>query len=79
MAHHVDTGDDVRTVARRLAEEAGTSPEVVGRSPHVLIGSPDAMKETLLQHRESYGISYWVILERDIDTVGQVVAELAGS
>ena len=48
-------------------------------SPYVLIGTVDQIVEDLQRRRERWGLSYYVIFERDMDTFAPVVARLAGT
>jgi hypothetical protein len=48
------------------------------QSPYVLIGTVDQIIEDLQMRRERWGISSYVIFERDMDTFAPVVARLAG-
>lgn len=78
MAHHVEVTDDVETAMEALAAETGTSPEEVDRSPHVYMGSVEAIAEEILRNREDYGISYIVFPGKDLEAVAPVVGRLAG-
>ncbi len=78
MAHHVEVGADTDEIAERLAEETGTTPEAVVTSPHTLIGPQEHVAQMLLDHRERYGISYFVFLGSDLESVGPVVQQLTG-
>ena len=49
------------------------------QTPYVLIGTVDQIVEDLQMRRERWGISYYVIFERDMDTFAPVVARLAGT
>src|SRR5262249_20615926 len=48
------------------------------QTPYVLIGTVDQIVEDLQMRGERWGISYYVIFERDMDTFAFVVARLAG-
>ncbi len=72
---------DYRNIA---AEElAGRWPQLSGaeilQSPYVLIGTVEQIVEDLQRRRECWGISYYVVFERDMDTFAPVVARLAGT
>jgi hypothetical protein len=49
------------------------------QSPYVLIGTVDQIIEDLQMRRERWGMSYYVIFERDMDIFAPVVARLAGT
>ena len=55
---------------------AGISPEDVWGMPTVFVGSPDGVRDLLLERRERFGLSYVVSTDRDLDAVAQVVARL---
>ena len=66
------------------AEElAGRWPQLTSadilQSPFVLLGTVEQMIEALQQRRERWGISYYVIFERDMEAFAPVVARLAGT
>lgn len=44
-----------------------------------LTGTTDEMCSTLLRHRESFGISYWMVADELMETFAPVVERLAGS
>jgi len=79
MAHHVEVTADIDEAVARFAAETRTTQEQVRDSPHLLIGLVESLVETLLDHRERYGISYIVFLGDDLETVRPVVEQLAGS
>jgi probable F420-dependent oxidoreductase len=63
----------VSTFAQHLAAD----PELVERSPAVLVGSVDECVERLQERRERYGFSY-LNLGGDVDNIAPIVARLAG-
>ena len=79
MAHHVEVTADVDEAVARLAAETHTTQPQVRGSPHLLIGPVEGLVETLLDHRERYGISYIVFLGDDLEAIRPVVEQLAGS
>jgi probable F420-dependent oxidoreductase len=54
-----------------------TSDEVLA-SPYLLVGSLDAIVETLRERRERHGISY-VVFESELEAFAPVVARLSGT
>ena len=48
-------------------------------SPYVLMGTVDQIVADLQRRRARWGLSYYVIFERDMDTFAPVVARLAGT
>ena len=65
--------DDLSQVESSLGLPAAT----IRRSPYVLLGSPDAMAEQLLERREQLGLSYLSVFERDWRTLAPVLSRLS--
>lgn len=78
MVSNVVVTDDRMTAAHRLAADMHVSPEEVLASPQVLVGTTDEMVEDLQRRRETYGLSYFVVLESHMEELAPVVARLAG-
>ncbi len=74
--------DDVKGLRGALAGNAGTTPEQIAASPNFLTGPPGEVRDRLHQHRETYGMSYWVIQGGDFAVVEKfaeaVVQPLSG-
>lgn len=73
--------DDPVQAAEEMAANAnrpGLTAELLLSSPNALIGTVEAIAETLMQRREQYLISYMVVSEEFIDTFAPVVALLNG-
>jgi len=70
--------DDRHAAADRLAAGLGVSGSDVLESPHLLIGTIDEMVETLQRRREVFGISYYVVVEGNMEKLAPVVSQLAG-
>lgn len=51
--------------------------DLVERSPYVLLGSPEAMADALIERRERWGLSYIVCFERNLEQFLPVVRRLA--
>lgn len=51
--------------------------DLVARSPYVLLGSPEAMADALVERRERWGLSYIVCFEKDLEALLPLVAKLA--
>ena len=71
--------DDREGTAAAMAGAVGLTPEQALGSPLALVGTPDQMIETLVERRETFGFSYVVIGQDEIDAIAPVVAQLAGS
>lgn len=75
----------VRVVADRdrvVAETAklfGMDPALAAQVPLALIGSVEEIAQSLVERRNRWGMSYWVVHEQDIDAFAPVVAATAGS
>jgi alkanesulfonate monooxygenase SsuD/methylene tetrahydromethanopterin reductase-like flavin-dependent oxidoreductase (luciferase family) len=68
---------------REAAEELQKTWKQLGvdeilAAPYVLIGTVDAMVETLHARRERWGLSYFVTFEPYLDALAPVVARLTG-
>jgi len=76
----VEVTDHRYTAAEDLA---GRWPQLsaaeILQSPYVLIGTVDQIVEDLQSRRERWGMSYYVVFERDMDAFAPVVARLAGT
>jgi probable F420-dependent oxidoreductase len=53
-------------------------PTDILQSPYVLLGTVDQIVEDLQMRRERWGLSSYVIFERDMETFAPIVARLAG-
>lgn len=60
-------------------ESGWTAPEILVGSPYALIGDTDQMVDSLLEHRERWGLSYFTCWEEDIAALAPVIAKLAGT
>lgn len=69
--------DDHEAAAHQLAQELELSPGEVLDSPHVLLGTPDKMAETLRERRIRYGISYISVTEDGLEPFAPVIEWLA--
>jgi probable F420-dependent oxidoreductase len=64
--------------AAQMADPLRLDPAQVLASPHVWIGTVDQICESLLDRRERWGVSYWVVPASAIDALGPVVERLEG-
>jgi probable F420-dependent oxidoreductase len=77
--------DDREAAARAFIEAFSTigpvdvSPEDILASPHILIGSEDAIVESIQRSREEYGVSYISVFGDDMEAFSPIVARLAGT
>ncbi len=75
----VTVTDNGAGAADEVAERYGVTRDDVLASPQVLIGSPDGIVEKLQERRETYGFSYIVVTEPNLEKMAPVVARLAGT
>jgi probable F420-dependent oxidoreductase len=71
--------DDARGMADAVAGAAGTTADDALASAVALIGSVDAVCDTLIQRREEWGVSYVVLGHDTFEAFAPVVARLAGT
>jgi probable F420-dependent oxidoreductase len=70
-----------REAAERLARERGwqgLSVERVFEMPSIFIGSVGQIVDEMQKRRERYGISYYVVSDRSLETVAPIVERIAG-
>jgi alkanesulfonate monooxygenase SsuD/methylene tetrahydromethanopterin reductase-like flavin-dependent oxidoreductase (luciferase family) len=71
--------DDRRGAMSPLVARFGLSEDELLASPHFLIGNDEQIGDALLQHRERFGLSYFVIPEVFAEAFTPVVKRLAGT
>jgi probable F420-dependent oxidoreductase len=76
IACHVVPNRD--EVLAGFAPVVGLTPEQLAQVPVALIGTVDQICETLIERRERYGFSYWVVQEHQMDAFAPVLERLAG-
>jgi probable F420-dependent oxidoreductase len=72
----VPNGDEL---VETLAPAFGLSPDQLRAAPIALIGSTKEIAETLHERRDALGFSYIVVHEAEMEALGPVIAELAGT
>jgi probable F420-dependent oxidoreductase len=65
--------------ARRLSQAVGVPPDVVLDTPYVVIGTAEEIEAQLQERRARFGISYWVLFDRDMEIFAPIAARLAGT
>ena len=70
--------DDPRQVATKLRGQIGLPEETLLSLPYTLIGSEEQIVEELEKHRDEYGISYYIVWDRNMEQFGQIVARMTG-
>ncbi|HEV3264230.1 MAG TPA: TIGR03621 family F420-dependent LLM class oxidoreductase [Acidimicrobiales bacterium] len=68
-----------REAVEQLAGLMSLTPEEVEGSPLTMIGTTDEIIESLRQRRETFGFSYVVVHETEMEAFAPVVAALAGN
>jgi probable F420-dependent oxidoreductase len=61
-----------------IAGRFGVDGETLGNHPHGLFGTTEQICETLIERRETYGISYVTVAQRHLEEFAPVVAALTG-
>lgn len=72
------SAQDALASLRTFGAEETLSVDDVLASPHMLIGSEDAIVEMLQLHREEYGVSYITVFSGAMEAFAPIVARLAG-
>jgi hypothetical protein len=62
-----------------LAGALSVSAEQIEQSPIAMIGTTDQIAETLRERRETFGFSYVVVHEAEMEAFAPVVAALSGT
>ncbi len=70
--------DDRAGAAAGIAKSQSLSADTVLDTPYVLLGSASEIEERLLALRERFGVSYYVIFERDLGAFAPIARRLAG-
>lgn len=71
-------GPGARERLESMAPRFGLTPEGAAEVPVVLVGTVEQVCETILARREEYGLSYWVVHEKEVEAFAPVVARLTG-
>jgi len=78
LVQHVEITNDTATAAERAASHApGLTPKDVLAAPYALIGSVDEMTDQLLEHRDRWGFTSYVVRDAAIEAIAAVIARLA--
>lgn len=78
MVFQTQITDQRDRVAEQIGQRVGLAAAQVLDSMQLLVGTVDQVAETLWMRRETYGISYIVVTEEQIEKFAPVVARLAG-
>lgn len=70
---------NVLTWAFSITEEPQGVSETLSRAlPFILVGSLDEIQKRLIEHRERFGISYFMIWDRDMEAFAPIAKRLTG-
>jgi probable F420-dependent oxidoreductase len=75
----VSVGGNPVELAHQMAPALGITEDDARSVPIALVGSVEQICEQLLERRERWGLSYWVVHEPEMDDFAPVVARLAGT
>jgi hypothetical protein len=78
-AYFVSVTNDPVSAADAIGSRFGVDGAAILSHPHALIGSVDAICDTLCERRERSGISYITVAQRNAEDMAPVVARLAGT
>jgi len=78
-AYFVDASEDHQSTARALADRFGVPVQDIVDNPHALLGSQQAIRERILELRETFGVSYINVPHRAMLDLAPVISSLAGS
>ncbi len=77
-AYFIAVTDHQAAAADAIGSRFGVTGDEILTNPHAFIGSVDAICDTLLERRETLGISYVTVGQRHLDEWAPVIARLAG-
>jgi probable F420-dependent oxidoreductase len=80
LAHFVIVTDDRQRALAQLHEQVrgALTLDELAAAPTALIGTPEEIAEQLVAHRERFGISYFTVLEPNLEAFAPVVELLHG-
>lgn len=76
LIQYVEVTNDRMRVASEHAEHLGLSVDEMLDVPFELIGTPDQIAEDIVRRRDSYGISYLIVFEKDMDIFADIMGRL---
>jgi probable F420-dependent oxidoreductase len=77
--YFVSITDDPERAHTRIGAKTGIAPEILRDHPNVLVGSADAITETLRARREAYGVNYVTVQQAQAERFAPIVARLTGT
>jgi probable F420-dependent oxidoreductase len=77
--YFVSIADDVDDAYESIAAKTGMALDVLRDHPNVLVGSVNAIAETLQERREAFGVNYVTIQQNQAERFAPIVARLTGT
>ena len=77
-AFFVSVTEDAATVIDNMAAWVKVDPAMIAASPFALVGTVNAIAETLLRRRDEFGFSYVIVGPGEVESFAPVVAALTG-
>lgn len=77
LVQAVIISSDPRQAVTALSKEYGMSTEAVLETPLVLAGTVEQIAETLATRRHRFGLSYFTVFERDMESLAMVINHLS--
>jgi probable F420-dependent oxidoreductase len=71
--------DDADAAYDRISARTGLALDVLRDHPNVLVGSVDAIAETLQERRETFGVNYVTVQQNQAERFAPIVARLTGT
>jgi probable F420-dependent oxidoreductase len=78
-AYFTAVTDDRTAGLEKYATAMGMTTDAVAEHPHALIGSVEAICDTLRERRDRYGISYITVGKANLEAFAPIVARLSGT
>jgi probable F420-dependent oxidoreductase len=78
-AYFVAVSDDPSAATDAMATRFGVEPAELVRHPHALLGSVDTVCDLLNERRETLGLSYVTVAQRNAAEFAPVLARMAGT
>jgi hypothetical protein len=75
----VGVGGDRRAMARTMAPGLGLTEDEAYEVPIALFGSVEEICDLLVERRERWGLSYWIVHDPEMEAFAAVVDRLAGT
>jgi alkanesulfonate monooxygenase SsuD/methylene tetrahydromethanopterin reductase-like flavin-dependent oxidoreductase (luciferase family) len=70
--------EEPQGVSETLSKRFGVPPDALLELPFILVDSLDEIQERLIEHRERFGISYFMIWDRDMEAFASIAKRFTG-